>query len=100
MPDINVVCFSHVGITVSDLEVSAFYDDLFGFKVLFDHVYGNWRRVGLRVGDVQLELFSPFPGRTGAEALTRITRWNFGRPRSPSPSQTSMRPTIGWLPRG
>ena len=64
MPDVNVVCFSHVGITVKDLEASLeFYGNLFGFERLFEDAHDDWRRVGLKVGDVQLELFSPFPGR-------------------------------------
>jgi catechol 2,3-dioxygenase-like lactoylglutathione lyase family enzyme len=82
VPDINVVCFSHVGITVSDLEASLeFYCNLFGFERLFDDAHDDWRRVGLRVGDVQLELFSPFPGRAPDDALDPYYPTDFGRPK-------------------
>ncbi len=82
MPDINVVCFSHVGITVRDLEASlAFYSSLFGFERLFDDAHADWRRVGLKIGDVQLELFSAFPGRAPDTALDPYYPMDFGRPK-------------------
>ena len=82
MPDINVMCFSHVGITVRDLEASLeFYGNLFGFERLFDDGHDDWRRVGLKVGDVQLELFSPFPGRTPHDVLDPYYPMEFGRPK-------------------
>jgi catechol 2,3-dioxygenase-like lactoylglutathione lyase family enzyme len=82
VPDINVVCFSHVGITVRDLETSLqFYGNLFGFERLFDDAHDDWRRVGLKVGDVQLELFSPFPGRAPGDALDAYYPMDFGRPK-------------------
>ena len=82
MPDINVMCFSHVGITVRDLEASLeFYGNLFGFELLFDDAHEDWRRVGLRVGEVQLELFGPFPGRKAHDALDPYYPMEFGRPK-------------------
>jgi catechol 2,3-dioxygenase-like lactoylglutathione lyase family enzyme len=82
VPDINVICFSHVGITVSDLEASLeFYGNLFGFERLFDDTHDDWRRVGLKIGDVQLELFSPFPGRAPHDALDPYYPMQFGRPK-------------------
>lgn len=82
MPDVNVVCFSHIGITVNNLEASLeFYVNLFGFERLFEDAHDDWRRVGLKVGDVQLELFSPFPGRTGTDALDPYYPMTFGRPK-------------------
>jgi catechol 2,3-dioxygenase-like lactoylglutathione lyase family enzyme len=82
MPDINVRCFSHVGITVSDLEASLeFYERLFGFERLFDDAHDDWRRVGLKVGDVALELFSPFPGRAAPDVLDPYYPMELGRPK-------------------
>lgn len=82
MPDITLICFSHIGITVNDLEASLeFYSDLFGFERLFDDAHDDWRRVGLKVGDVQLELFSPFPGLTRHDALDPYYPIEFGRPK-------------------
>ena len=82
MPEINVMCFSHVGVTVSDLEASLeFYESLFGFERLFDDAHDSWRRVGLKVGDVSLELFSPFPSRTPHDALDPYYPMEFGRPK-------------------
>jgi catechol 2,3-dioxygenase-like lactoylglutathione lyase family enzyme len=82
VPDIDVVCFSHVGITVSDLEASLeFYGDLFGFERLFDDAHDDWRRVGLRIGDVQLELFSPFPGVADQGAVDPYYPMEYGHPK-------------------
>jgi catechol 2,3-dioxygenase-like lactoylglutathione lyase family enzyme len=82
VPDINVMCISHVGVTVRDLETSLeFYEGLLGFERLFDDVHDDWRRVGLKVGDVSLELFSPFPGRTAHDALDPYYPVEFGRPK-------------------
>ena len=62
-PLVDVRCFSHVGVSVQDIERSVeFYMGLFGFEKLFENSEEGWARVGLRVGDVQLELFSPHPG--------------------------------------
>jgi catechol 2,3-dioxygenase-like lactoylglutathione lyase family enzyme len=92
LPDINVLCFSHVGITVRDLEASLeFYGNLFGSERLFDDVHDDWRRVGLKVGDVRLELFSPLPGRPPRDAPDPYYPMEFGRPKIALTVRTSMR---------
>ena len=53
---------------------------LFGFEKLFENGEDGWARVGLRVGDVQLELFSPHPGRQG-DLLNPYYPVHFGRPK-------------------
>jgi catechol 2,3-dioxygenase-like lactoylglutathione lyase family enzyme len=79
---INVVCFSHVGITVRDLDASLeFYGRLFGFERLFDDVHDDWRRVGLRIADVQLELFSPAPSREPGSGVDPYYSMSFGAPK-------------------
>ena len=78
---VNVRSFSHVGVSVRDLARSVeFYMGLFGFEKRFENREEGWARVGLRVGDVQLELFSPHPGRTG-DALNPYYPVRFGRPK-------------------
>jgi catechol 2,3-dioxygenase-like lactoylglutathione lyase family enzyme len=78
---VNVRCFSHVGVSVGDLERSVeFYMGLFGFEKRFENREDGWARVGLRVGDVQLELFSPHPGRQG-DVLDPYYPIQFGRPK-------------------
>ena len=98
MPTINVVCFSHVGITVRDLDASLeFYGRLFGFERLFDDVHDEWRRVGLRIGDVQLELFTPVPTRGPGEGIDPYYPMSFGAPKvAGRPSTMSMLHMIDW----
>ena len=98
MSTINVVCFSHVGITVSDLDASLeFYGRLFGFERLFDDVHDDWRRVGLRIGDVQLELFSPARRRGPSGGIDPYYPMPFGAPKiARSPWTMSMPHMIGW----
>lgn len=58
-PLVAVECFSHLGMTVSDLDASrAFYTDVLGFIPTYEDVNDDWARVGLSFGDVVLELFS------------------------------------------
>ena len=58
-PLVTVDCFSHLGMTVSDLDASrSFYTELLGFVSLYEDVNDAWSRVGLAHGDVVLELFS------------------------------------------
>jgi glyoxylase I family protein len=78
---VNVRCLSHVGLSVRDLERSVeFYTGLFGFEKRFENRDDGWARVGLRVGDVQLELFTPHPGLQGA-VLDPYYPVHFGRPK-------------------
>jgi catechol 2,3-dioxygenase-like lactoylglutathione lyase family enzyme len=64
-PLVDVRCFSHVGITVSDIDAAvAFYTKILGCAPLFEDVEDGWARVGLAIGDIQLELFSPWPRAT------------------------------------
>ena len=80
-PLVDVRCFSHVGISVADLDRSVeFYTGLFGFEKGFENREHGWARVGLKAGDVQIELFSPFPGREGNE-VDPYYPTEFGRPK-------------------
>ena len=83
-PPVDVRCFSHLGITVTDLRRSIdFYTEVLGFKRLFENVEEGWTRVGLGIGDIQLELFSPWPGgATGGEgAINPFYPKELGRPK-------------------
>lgn len=61
-----VICLSHLGITVSDINASiAFYTQL-GFVQLYTDANDQWTRVGLALGDVVLELFTR-PGSPGGQ---------------------------------
>jgi catechol 2,3-dioxygenase-like lactoylglutathione lyase family enzyme len=81
-PLVNVTCFSHVGISVSDLETSVdFYTRLLGFTRRFVNEEEGWARVGLAVGDIQLELFSPWPGNRGETVVNPFYPKEFGRPK-------------------
>jgi catechol 2,3-dioxygenase-like lactoylglutathione lyase family enzyme len=83
-PLVNVVCVSHVGITVSDLSASVeFYTNVLGFTRLFtnENAEEGWTRIGLAVQEVQLELFSHWPGETSAEAINPYYPQNLGLPK-------------------
>jgi catechol 2,3-dioxygenase-like lactoylglutathione lyase family enzyme len=81
-PPVNVRCFSHVGITVSDLEVSVnFYTQLLGCKRRFVNEEEGWARVGLAIGDIQLELFSPWPGTPSGQEVNPFYPMELGRPK-------------------
>jgi catechol 2,3-dioxygenase-like lactoylglutathione lyase family enzyme len=81
-PLVNVACFSHVGISVSDLETSIdFYTRLLGFTRRFVNEEQGWARVGLAVGDIQLELFSPWPGKPALSEVNPFYPQEFGRPK-------------------
>jgi catechol 2,3-dioxygenase-like lactoylglutathione lyase family enzyme len=61
-PIVQVKCLSHFGITVTDLERSvAFYTGVLGFEKCMENREADWTRIGVRLGDVVLELFSPHP---------------------------------------
>jgi len=58
-PLVTVDCFSHLGMTVSDLDASrSFYTDVLGFVAMYEDANDAWSRVGLALGDIVLELFS------------------------------------------
>jgi catechol 2,3-dioxygenase-like lactoylglutathione lyase family enzyme len=81
-PLVNVRCFSHLGITVTDLKRSIdFYTEVLGFRRLFENTEEGWTRVGLGIGDIQLELFSPWPGGSGTEAINPFYPKELGRPK-------------------
>ena len=81
-PVVEVRCFSHFGITVSDLATSIdFYTRVLGFTRLFDDDEEGWTRVGLAVGDIQLELFSPWPGRRSSSGIDPFYPQELGRPK-------------------
>jgi catechol 2,3-dioxygenase-like lactoylglutathione lyase family enzyme len=69
-PPVRVTCFSHLGVTVSDLDVSLdFYTRVLGFTPLFEDREDGWTRIGLGIGDIQLELFSPKPPVTSDQGV-------------------------------
>jgi catechol 2,3-dioxygenase-like lactoylglutathione lyase family enzyme len=79
---VNVTCFSHLGITASDLDASIdFYTRVLGFVRLFEDAHEEWRRVGLGIGDIQLELFSPHLGRVAGQAVDPFYVSDYGRPK-------------------
>ena len=81
-PLVNVACFSHVGITVSDLKASTdFYIGILGFTRLFVNEEDGWARVGLAIGDVQLELFSPWPGTPAGQEIDPFYPQELGHPK-------------------
>ena len=81
-PAVRVRCFSHLGITVSDLDRSIeFYTEVLGFRRLFENIEEGWTRVGLGIGDIQLELFSPWPEGKAAQTLDPFYPMQLGRPK-------------------
>lgn len=81
-PVVAVRCFSHLGITVSNLDDAvAFYTQILGFRRLFEDVEDGWTRVGLGIGDIQLELFSPWPGATTDGRIDPFYPRDLGRPK-------------------
>jgi catechol 2,3-dioxygenase-like lactoylglutathione lyase family enzyme len=81
-PLVQVSCFSHAGISVSNLEVSIdFYTRLLGFTPLFRNDEDGWARVGLAIGDIQLELFSPWPGPAQDQEINPFYPMPLGRPK-------------------
>lgn len=81
-PPVTVRCVSHLGITVSQLDASiAFYTEVLGFVRRFDDVQDGWTRVGLAIGDIQLELFSALPERPPGRAIDPFYPMELGRPK-------------------
>jgi catechol 2,3-dioxygenase-like lactoylglutathione lyase family enzyme len=80
-PVVQVTCLSHFGITVTDLERSvAFYTGVLGFKKCMENREADWTRIGVRLGDVVLELFSPHPA-TPDGAINPFYPIPLGRPK-------------------
>jgi catechol 2,3-dioxygenase-like lactoylglutathione lyase family enzyme len=81
-PLVTVRCFSHVGMTVSDLDASVdFYTRVLGFARLFEDVEEGWTRIGLGIGDIQLELFSPKPSTASGDPVDPFYPAHLGRPK-------------------
>ena len=81
-PTVNVRCFSHLGITVTDLDRAIdFYTRVLGFNRLFEDIEEGWTRVGLGIGDIQLELFSTWPGANGRPTIDPFYPKELGRPK-------------------
>ncbi|MCK9929084.1 VOC family protein [Frankia sp. Mgl5] len=79
---VAVKYFSHIGITVTDLAISVqFYSTTLGFRQLFSDIQESWTRIGMGIGDITLELFSPHPGRKTAEAVDSFYPQQFGQPK-------------------
>ncbi|UGQ11482.1 VOC family protein [Yinghuangia sp. ASG 101] len=74
--------FSHLGITVTDLARStAFYTEVFGFRVLYENVEPAWKRVGLVLDSTVLELFGPHPVGQALEPIDMLYPVPYGRPK-------------------
>ena len=81
-PPVTVRCFSHLGITVSQLDTSIeFYTEVLGFVRRFEDVQEGWTRVGLAIGEIQLELFSPLPDQRQGQAVDPFYPTELGRPK-------------------
>jgi len=81
-PKVNVRCFSHLGISVSDLDLSVrFYTEILGFVPRFENAEEGWKRVGLALGDIQLELFSPHPATDSRQPFDPFYPMSYGRPK-------------------
>jgi catechol 2,3-dioxygenase-like lactoylglutathione lyase family enzyme len=81
-PPVKVRCFSHLGVTVSNLDVSVdFYMRVLGFTRLFKDIENGWSRIGLGIGDIQLELFSPPPPATSDQGINPFYPCELGRPK-------------------
>jgi catechol 2,3-dioxygenase-like lactoylglutathione lyase family enzyme len=81
-PPARVRCFSHLGVTVSNLDISvAFYTQVLGFTRLFEDRENGWTRIGLGIGDIQLELFSPRPPATSDSEVDPFYPKELGRPK-------------------
>lgn len=79
---VTVRGFSHLGITVTDLDRStAFYTEVFGFKVLYENVEAAWKRVGLELDSMVLELFSPHPTGHALPPVDMLYPVPYGRPK-------------------
>lgn len=79
---VAVSCVSHVGMTVSELSVSVdFYTRLLGFSHHFTDVREGWSRVGLKLGDLGLELFSPPPTAAPDRPFDPFYPGSLGRPK-------------------
>ncbi len=81
-PPVIVNCFSHLGITVSDLDVSVdFYTQVLGFVVCFTDIEEGWTRVGLAIGNTLIELFSRRPRPEREPAVDPFYPMELGRPK-------------------
>ena len=81
-PSVEVLCLSHLGITVTDLEASvAFYTQVLGFQRCYEDVEQGWARVGLAIADVVIELFSSRTERHVDLAYEPFYPEEFGRPK-------------------
>ena len=79
-PPVTVRCFSHLGITVSQLDTSIeFYTEVLGFVRRFEDVQDGWTRVGLAIGEILLELFSPPPEQRPGPAVDPFYPTKLGR---------------------
>src|SRR6266571_2058686 len=78
----DVRCFSHIGISVVDLDRSvAFYTTVLGFQIRFEARGEAWGRVGLGVDAMMLELFSPHPTGQALEPIDMLYPAPYGRPK-------------------
>jgi catechol 2,3-dioxygenase-like lactoylglutathione lyase family enzyme len=79
---VRVRCFSHLGVTVSNLDISVgFYTQVLGFTPLFEDRENGWTRIGLGIGDIQLELFSPRPPAASDQGVDPFYPKELGRPK-------------------
>ena len=73
----TVRCLSHLGMTVSDLDAPA--ESYTRFAGLFEDVERDWARIGLGIGDSQLELVSRRPTTASGDAVRSFLSKQSGR---------------------
>jgi catechol 2,3-dioxygenase-like lactoylglutathione lyase family enzyme len=79
---VQVRALSHIGITVTDIDRSvAFYTEVLGFWVRWHDEHDGWRRVGLAVDSMSLELFSPHPTGQPIDPIDILYPGPYGRPK-------------------
>jgi catechol 2,3-dioxygenase-like lactoylglutathione lyase family enzyme len=81
-PPVDVTCFSHLGLTVSDLGASVdFYRHVLGFVRCYEDEQDGWTRVGMASGDTVVELFSRRSAPAAGRVVDPMYPMEFGRPK-------------------
>ncbi|WP_007507766.1 VOC family protein [Pseudofrankia saprophytica] len=78
----KIVCFSHLGITVTDISASVdFYTRILGLVRRFTDERDGWTRVGLEVNGTMVELFSPHVSADLWHSIDPFYPKDLGRPK-------------------
>ncbi|MDT3439951.1 MULTISPECIES: VOC family protein [unclassified Pseudofrankia] len=79
---VEVICFSHLGITVADISASVdFYTRVLGFVRRFTDERDGWTRVGLEMNGTIVELFSPHVTDALGRGIDPFYPKDLGRPK-------------------